>query len=188
MASVKWLTTDRFFTAFLPLLPSRVFRLGILVATWFLFHQTYIDLSPRSISSRFCSLLENFVLRPLHLQPMEDFCDTSLKWSIGILALTAAAYVFRCTTWTCVEDELRLSNLQSPTTVVRLADLSDTKIRQVVTRWSALSDLYSGKAVRPCGPRTHQATLPDGKGIWLSKAHKEMFKDEGKYISDLLQR
>jgi hypothetical protein len=88
------------------LLASRISRLAILVATWFFFRQTYINLSTRNISNKICSLLKNLVLRPLSLEPMDGFCDASLKWSIWIYVLMAVVFVFRCT-WACVEAELK---------------------------------------------------------------------------------
>lgn len=82
----------------------RILRLGILGATYVLCHQSYIDLSLVTISNKICSLIEEIV-RTAGLEPMEDFCAVSLKWSSTLVGLTTAAYIL-ASTWVYLKAEV----------------------------------------------------------------------------------
>ncbi|KNZ60877.1 hypothetical protein VP01_148g24 [Puccinia sorghi] len=85
---------------------SRFLRLGILVVTWFLCRQTYFDLSAFNLRSQFCSIIENVILKPLGLEPMDGFSNVSLKWTcLTILGTAAVQIVVR--TWFYVKEELQ---------------------------------------------------------------------------------
>ncbi|KAI7933372.1 hypothetical protein MJO28_017699 [Puccinia striiformis f. sp. tritici] len=82
----------------------RILRLGILGATYVLCHQSYIDLSLVTISNKICSLIKEIV-RTAGLEPMEDFCAVSLKWSSTLVGLTTAAYIL-ASTWVYLKAEV----------------------------------------------------------------------------------
>ncbi|POW12587.1 hypothetical protein PSTT_04212, partial [Puccinia striiformis] len=88
------------------LISLRRVRLGLLVATWPLCRQSYIDLSFVTIGRKTCYLTKE-ILRPTGLEPMEDFCMVSLIWSSRIIGLATTGYLFRCI-WIYLKEELRL--------------------------------------------------------------------------------
>ncbi|KAA1102317.1 hypothetical protein PGTUg99_025400 [Puccinia graminis f. sp. tritici] len=99
MTAFKILATLAFLVSF------KVVRLGLLVATWLVCRQSYINLSLVTIGQKICYLTKE-ILRPAGLEPMEDFCAVSLIWSSTIIGLTTAGYIFSCT-WIYLKEELR---------------------------------------------------------------------------------
>ncbi|POW04874.1 hypothetical protein PSTT_10113 [Puccinia striiformis] len=75
------------------LLSLRKVRLGLLLATWFLCRQSYIDLSMATIGRRTCYLMTR-TLMLAGLEPMANFCLVSSIWTSTIVGLTTVAYIF----------------------------------------------------------------------------------------------
>jgi hypothetical protein len=85
---------------------SRRAQLGLLGVTWFLCCQTHINLSWVNIGSKICNLMKE-ILRPMGLEPMEDFCAQSLIWGSTIFGLAIAGQIFTCS-WVYLKAEFRL--------------------------------------------------------------------------------
>ncbi|KAI7958374.1 hypothetical protein MJO29_006591 [Puccinia striiformis f. sp. tritici] len=87
------------------LISSKKGRLGLLVATWFLWHQSYFGLSLVPIGEKMCYRMKE-IITPTGLEPMEDFCTASLIWSGTLVGLAMVVYIFS-RAWTYLKEEFR---------------------------------------------------------------------------------